>query len=184
MIQTTVGDITILDKTFTRLLTSCEIGSAIQEMAGKMNKDLNDEEVVFLVVLNGAFMFAADLLREIIFQPQVSFIRLASYEGISSTGEVRTLIGLQEDLEKKVVVVIEDIIDSGLTIENIHDQLKPHRPQMVSSATLLFKPESYRLNIEPDYVGFRIPSRFVIGYGLDYNGFGRNLADIYIESEK
>lgn len=152
----------------------------VKHIAERINKDLSGEEVVFLVVLNGAFMFAADLLRYINLPVKVSFIKIASYEGMSSTGKVNALIGLQEKLENNVVVVIEDIVDTGLTLKDILDQLKELNPKSIKTAALLFKPESYKMDVEPDYIGFRIPSRFVVGYGLDYYGFGRNLSGLYV----
>ncbi len=156
----------------------------VKHMAERINRELAGQEVVFLVVLNGAFMFASDLLRYIKLPVKVSFIKIASYEGMASTGKVDALIGLQERLENNVVVVIEDIVDTGLTLKTILDRLKELNPKGIKTAALLFKPESYKMDVEPDYIGFRIPSRFVVGYGLDYYGFGRNLSGLYVIQNK
>jgi len=144
-----------------------------------MNSDLKNEDVVFVGILNGAFMFASDLLRKISFNSQVSFVKLTSYHGTASTGKVKRLIGINEPLKDKTVVIIEDIVDTGNTIESIIDQIKGFMPRQVYVATLLLKPELYQKEIKLDYVGFKIANDFVVGYGLDYNGYGRNLRSLY-----
>ncbi len=171
--------ITLLDKEFMNFIPAEKIQVEVQHIADRINADLKNEDVVFLGILNGAFMFASDLLRKISFNAQVSFVKLSSYHGTETTGSVKRLIGIQEDLKDKTVVVIEDIIDTGNTIENIINQLKGFRPRQILVASLLLKPDYYSKNIKLDYVGFRIPKEFVVGYGLDYQGYGRNLRSIY-----
>ncbi|HEX2394584.1 MAG TPA: hypoxanthine phosphoribosyltransferase [Bacteroidales bacterium] len=171
--------ITLLDKQFSLFIPPEKIQSEVQHIADRINEDLKDEEVVFIGILNGAFMFASDLLRKIDLNAQVSFVKLTSYQGTMSSGKVKSLIGINEDLKDKSVVIIEDIIDTGNTIESIINQIKGFRPRQVFVATLLFKTELYTKDFKIDYVGFRIPKDFVVGYGLDYQGYGRNLRGLY-----
>jgi hypoxanthine phosphoribosyltransferase len=171
--------ITLCDKEFTLFLPADKIQSEVQRMADRMNTELINEDVVFIGILNGAFMFASDLLRKISFDVQVTFVKLTSYSGLASTGKVKRLIGITEDLKDKTVVIVEDIIDTGNTIESIIEQIKGFRPRQIFVATLLLKPDLYSKDIHIDYVGFKIPKNFVVGYGLDYNGFGRNLRNLY-----
>ena len=144
-----------------------------------INSDKIHEAVIFLGILNGSFMFASDLYKQIEFNSQISFLKLASYEGTSSSGKVKRLIGINEDIKDKTVVIIEDIVDTGFTIETILRQLSGYEPKEIKIATFLFKPNAYKTNIPLDYVGIEIPNDFILGYGLDYDGFGRNLAHIY-----
>jgi hypoxanthine phosphoribosyltransferase len=171
--------ITLLDKEFKMYIPAEKIQAEVQNIADRMNSELKNEDVVFIGVLNGAFMFASDLLRKINFNVQVSFVKLTSYQGTTSTGKVRRLIGINEALKDKTVVIIEDIIDTGTTIESIIHQIKGFMPRQVFVATLLLKAEFYNKNIKLDYVGFKIPKDFVVGYGLDYQGYGRNLRSLY-----
>ena len=171
--------IKLLDKQFRLYIPPEKIQAEVQHMADRMNSDLKNEDVIFLGILNGAFMFASDLVRKISVQSQVSFVKLTSYQGISNAGSVRRLIGINEVLKDKTVVIIEDIIDSGNTIESIIEQLQGFRPRQIFIATLLFKPDLYTKNIRIDYIGFKIPKDFVVGYGLDYQGYGRNLRGLY-----
>jgi hypoxanthine phosphoribosyltransferase len=175
--------ITLLDKKFVLFIPGEKIQAEVQCLADRMNADLEGEDVVFVGVLNGAFMFASDLLRRIRFDLRVTFVKLASYQGITSTGRVKKLIGINEVLKDKTVVIVEDIIDTGNTIESMIAQVSAFNPKKVMVASLLLKPDLYTKDIHPDYVGFRIPSRFVVGYGLDYNGLGRNLPDLYVVEE-
>ena len=156
------------------------INTAVNDMAARMNLELKDQSPLFLIVLNGAFMFASDLLKQLTIDCGLSFIKVSSYEGSSSTGKVRQLIGLDEDISGKTIVIVEDIVDTGYTIESIIDYLKPKKPAVIKIATLLHKPEAFEKRIEIDYVGFVVPDNFLVGYGLDYDGEGRNLKDIYI----
>ena len=168
------------DKEFSLYLTSEMIQDAIRRMATEINRDLAGREVVFLVVLKGAFMFAADLLRRIDQPLQVSFVRISSYHGMKTTGNVVFQDAPEEVKRHKTVVIVEDILDSGLTLRALLDHMKGWEPDQVRVAALLFKPEAYRFDIKPDYAGFHIPNHFVVGYGLDYMGFGRNLPDLYM----
>jgi len=172
-------EIRILDKTFREMITEKVIVARIKELATQVNKDLAGKDVVFLGILNGAFLFAADLFRQIDFPARISFVKLASYEGTSSSGFIKELIGWNEDIKNKTIVVIEDIVDTGNTLERIVDELVIRKAAEIKIATLLYKPEAYTRNIPLDYVGFEIPNEFVVGYGLDYDGFGRNLPSVY-----
>jgi len=172
-------EINILDKYFREYLTENTIQQRINELAEVMNSDLAGKEVVFLGILNGAFLFAADLFRRITFPARISFVKLASYQGTSSSGTIKELIGWNEDIKNKTIVVIEDIVDTGNTLERIVDELNIRKAAEVKIAALLYKPYAYTKNIPLDYIGFEIPDNFVVGYGLDYDGFGRNLPAVY-----
>jgi len=167
------------DKEFEIYIPSSEIRKVISDMATQINEDLAGRDVIFLGILNGAFMFASDLFRKITLDCQISFLKLASYAGTSSTGTVKRLIGINEDIYRKTVVILEDIVDTGVTLENIIKQLKGYEPSEIRVATMLFKPAAYTKDMKLDYVGVEIPNDFVLGYGLDYKGYGRNLADLY-----
>ncbi len=167
----------VLDKEFEISITHDQ--DAIEKVAEKINNELSGKDVIFLGILNGAFMFASDLYKNLTFNSQISFLKLASYTGTSSSGTVKRLIGVNEDLKDKVVVIIEDIIDTGHTIDHIIKQLKGYEPAEIKIATFLFKPDAYQSDIPIDYIGMEIPNDFIIGYGLDYDGFGRNLKHIY-----
>lgn len=172
--------ITIKDKQFKPYISEAKIAEAVKHMAFSINKELRNEFPVFLAVLNGSFMFAADLLREITIPCELSFIKMASYEGTHSSGRVNELIGLATDLKGRTVVIVEDIVDSGITIERLVKILKEKEVKELKVATILFKPDSYKKPYSIDYIGFRIPNDFVIGYGLDYDGLGRNLKEIHV----
>jgi hypoxanthine phosphoribosyltransferase len=172
-------EIHILDKKFIEYLTEKVIQQRIEELALQMNKELAGKEVVFLGILNGAFLFAADLFRRIEFPARISFVKLASYQGTSSSGLIKELIGWNEDIKDKAIVVIEDIVDTGNTLERIIGELVIRKAAEVRIASLLYKPLAYTKNIPLDYIGFEIPNDFVVGFGLDYNGFGRNLPSVY-----
>jgi len=169
----------IHDLEFEVYISNEKIKDVISGMARKINIDLAGKDVIFLGILNGAFMFASDLFREITLDCQITFLKLASYAGTSSTGTVKRLIGINEDIYKKTVVILEDIVDTGVTLDNIIKQLKGYEPEEIKVATMLFKPDAYTMNLKLDYVGLEIPNDFVLGYGLDYEGLGRNLADLY-----
>ncbi|HON19214.1 MAG TPA: hypoxanthine phosphoribosyltransferase [Salinivirgaceae bacterium] len=178
-----MATIKVLDKTFRKYISADKIDDRIREMARQINHDLNSKEVVFIGVLNGSFMFVSDLMKNINFPCQITFIKVSSYQGTASTGNVKQLIGLNEDIAGKTVVVLEDIIDTGITLKQIHNELLNFQPAEIRYAALLLKPEAYRGDLNIDYVGFKIPNDFIIGYGLDYNGYGRNLSDIYVIAE-
>jgi hypoxanthine phosphoribosyltransferase len=171
----------IIDKTFKLSISAEEISKAVKSVADHLNSDLSnaDKDIVFMGILNGSFMFAADLFRQINFPCKITFLKLASYQGTKSTGIVRSLIGINENIKDKIVIVLEDIVDTGETLENIICQLKGFEPAAIKLATFLFKPDAYKKTIKLDYVGIRIPNDFIVGYGLDYDGYGRNLPEIY-----
>lgn len=152
----------------------------MNQVATKINAELKNEEVVFLAVLNGSFMFASDLMKEVNLPSKISFIKLASYHGTSSSGNVSELIGLTEELKDKTVVIIEDIVDTGNTMEKLFATLHQKNVKQIKVATLLFKPEAYKKSFPINYPGITIGNDFVVGYGLDYDGYGRNLKEIYV----
>jgi hypoxanthine phosphoribosyltransferase len=172
-------EVRVKDRVFEIFIDEIEIAAAIDRMAEKMNKDLAGQNPLFAVVLNGAFMFASDLSKKINFDCEITFLRYSSYEGTSSTGAVKKIIGCSEEVKGRNIVIIEDIIDSGLTIQKIKKDIEEFQPGSIKVATFLFKPEAYKGNHEINYIGFEIPNDFIVGYGLDYNGYGRNLKDIY-----
>jgi len=169
----------ILDKEFKLFISEKRIQETVKEMARRMNKDLKGQKVFFIGILNGCFMFAADLVKRLDLDCRITFLKLASYQGTSSTGKVKRLIGLNEDIKGQVVVVLEDIVDTGITLDFIQKQLRGYEPAEIKLATLLYKPDACRQDVSLDYVGIEIPDDFVVGYGLDYNGHGRNLRQIY-----
>jgi len=172
-------EVQIFDKRFREYIPESTLHKRIIELAGQINNDFAGKEVIFVGVLNGAFIFSADLFRRIDLKARITFIKLASYTGTSSSGEIRELIGWNEDLKGKSVIIIEDIVDSGMTLEHTVDNLIIRDVKEISIVTLLLKPAAYKKNIQIDYVGFEIPNDFVVGYGLDYNGEGRNLPAVY-----
>jgi len=172
-------EIQILDKKFSEYLTEKVIQQRIEELAKQVNEELAGKEVVFLGILNGAFLFAADLFRRIDFPARISFVKLASYQGTSSSGSIKELIGWNEDINNKTIVVVEDIVDTGNTLERIVDELVIRKAAEIRIAALLYKPEAYTKDIPLHYIGFEIPNNFVVGFGLDYDGFGRNLPSVY-----
>ncbi len=174
-----MNTIKILKKKFGLFIKASEISEMVDTLALRLNQDLMGRDVIFLGILNGAFIFAADLIRRIKMDCQVSFVKMASYKGTLTTGSVETLIGIGDELRNKTVVILEDIVDTGLTLENILKQIENHRPAEIFIVALLLKPDACIRDIRIDYLGREIPNNFVIGYGLDYNGFGRNLPDIY-----
>ncbi len=170
----------ILDKEFELFIPYEKIRSVVEQMADTMNEELAGKNPLFLCILNGSFMFASEIYKRINFvESEISFVKLASYQGDSSTGTVKQLIGLNEEIEGRTVVVLEDIVDTGITINNIQEQLAGMNPKEVQVATLLLKPDSLQKEVELKYVGMEIPNDFIVGYGLDYDGYGRNLLDIY-----
>ncbi len=174
-------EITVNGLTFVPFLSAEEIARQVERVASEIRRDLAGHEPVFLCVLNGAFVFAADLVRAVgINDCSVCFVRYSSYEGTNSSGKVKQMLGLTEDLEGKDVVIIEDIVDTGLTASHMVDDLRRRNPRSVRFATLLHKPASSKTGFEPDYVAFSIPPSFIVGYGLDLDGKCRNLPDIYI----
>jgi hypoxanthine phosphoribosyltransferase len=169
----------ILDKYFEKSISYEKIQEAISKVAEQMNNDLKNKDVLFLGILNGSFLFAADLIKQINFDCQVTFVKLASYEGTTTSGKVKRLIGINENIENKTVVILEDIVDTGITMDYILKQLKGYEPKEILIATMLFKPDAFQKNYKIDYIALNIPNDFIVGYGLDYEGYGRNLKNIY-----
>lgn len=171
--------IQVLDKTFVPFLSSHEIQQRIQELASQISKDYEGKKPLFIGILNGSFMFAADLFKHISIPASISFIKLVSYKGTSSTGTVITSIGLEEDLSGKDVILVEDIVDTGKTMSEFIPSIQKQQPASIAICTLLQKPEALQFPLEINYIGFNIPDKFVVGYGLDYDGYGRNSEDIF-----
>ena len=171
--------IQIKDKKFTVSIPEADILREVERVAGEINRDLADKNPLFLSVLNGSFMFTADLMKRITIPCEVSFVKLASYQGIASTGKVKEVIGVNEDLTGRTIVIVEDIIDTGLTMQRLLETLGTRRPKEIHIATLLVKPEKLKVNLDIEYVAMHIPNDFIVGYGLDYDGLGRNYKDIY-----
>lgn len=167
------------DKHFVPFITAAEIDAVITRMARQAEEDLKDEVPVFIGVLNGSFMVVSDFVKKYTKPCEVSFVKMASYEGMATTHEVKQLIGLGQSLEGRSVVIIEDIVDTGNTIEELKKLFEQQNVKQLKIATLFFKPEAYTKNIPLDYIGFEIPDKFIVGYGLDYDGLGRNLPEIY-----
>jgi hypoxanthine phosphoribosyltransferase len=169
------------DKTFRLYKSESEIMAAVRNVAHQINEDYIGKRPLLVPVLNGSFIFAADLMKELMLDCEVSFIKASSYAGINSTGDVLSLIGLNDNIEGRHLIIIEDIVDTGNTLAVILPLLKEKNPASLKVAALLLKPTSVQQDIPIDYVGMEIPAEFVVGYGLDYNGLGRNLRDIYQE---
>ncbi len=174
-----MGQITVKDKTFEVSINETTIKQRVREVAQQMSRDLEGKNPLFLAVLNGAFIFAADLMREMTIPCEISFVKLASYQGTTSTGSIKEVIGINEDLSGRTVVIVEDIVESGLTIKRMMEQLGTRNPASVQVCTLFFKPEKLKEDLKLDYVAFSIPNDFILGYGLDYDQQGRQLKDVY-----
>lgn len=175
-----MNKVTLKDKTFRVNIPASDINKAVGEVAHRINVELKDKKPLFLAVLNGSFMFASDLMKKLTIDCEISFVKVSSYHGTSTSGSVKQLIGLNESIKGRTVVIVEDIVDTGLTIEAVVQQLEAMEPEAIKIATLLYKPEAYRKRIELDYVAIVVPNDFLVGYGLDYDGLGRNLPDIYV----
>lgn len=167
------------DKKFSEFIPFSKIDKAIEACAQKINAEYAGKNPLFVAVLNGSFMFASDLLKKITVACEISFVKLASYHGISSSGSVTELIGFTENVEGRHVIILEDIVDTGLTLEKVMAIFSHKNCSSVKIATLLLKPEAFKKNYKVDYVCIEIPNEFIVGYGLDYDGQGRNLKDIY-----
>ncbi len=167
------------DKEFVPFISAEEIDFAIAKMAEQVEADFGEEVPVFVGILNGAFMVVSDFMKHYKKPCEVSFVKLSSYEGTSSTHEIKQLIGINQDLSGRSVVVIEDIVDTGNTLEGLKDMFKRQNVKSFKIATLFFKPDAYTKDIKIDYVGIRIPNKFIVGFGLDYDGLGRNLPEVY-----
>jgi len=177
---TTMDKVTYNGMNFVPYITNETIQERISDLAGRIEQEYEGRSPLFLCVLNGAFPFAADLFRAVNLDSEISFIRLKSYEGTSTTGKIKEVLGLTENLEGRDIIVVEDIVDTGRTISKLVEDLKAKNPASVRVATLLFKPAAEQCGVVPDYVGFEIPTKFIIGFGLDLDGKARNLRDIYV----
>lgn len=171
--------IQVHDKTFQIFLTEEKLQQRIVEIAHQLQEEYKEKNPLFIVVLNGAFMFASDLIKAVNVPCEIAFIRVASYRGMESSGDLKELLGLQERLEGRDVIVVEDIIDSGQTMSRLLSDFEAEVPASLRVASLLVKPKQMKVHVNIDYVGFEIPGLFVVGYGLDYEGQGRYLKDIY-----
>lgn len=171
--------IRIKDKEFTISIPKEKIDQQVTRVANEINRDLAGKDPLFISVLNGAFMFTSDLMKKVTIPSEVSFVKLASYQGVSSTGVVKEVIGLNDDILDRTIVIVEDIVDTGLTMQRLLETLGTRNPKEIYIASLLVKPEKLQIDIEVDYVAFEIPNDFILGYGLDYDGYGRNLPEIY-----
>ncbi len=170
----------IKDKTFRTFITESEILEKVKSVANKLNHDMDGKNPIFLAVLNGSFIFAADLIRNITIPCEISFVKLASYEGDTTTGKVKKVIGLNTDIKDRDVVIVEDIVDTGTTMKNMLAELEVQKPKSVHICTLLVKPDKLKEAINIEYPAMKIPNDFIVGYGLDYDQQGRNLKDIYV----
>jgi hypoxanthine phosphoribosyltransferase len=171
--------IQVFDKTFEPYITAPQINEQIKKLAADLNNDYTNKRPLFIAILNGSFMFASDLFKELTIEAEICFIKLASYKGTKSTGNVITSIGLDIPLTDRHVIIIEDIVDTGKTLHEFLPQLINQQPTTLKIAALLHKPEALQHPIKIDYLGFEVPNKFLLGYGLDYDGLGRNLKEIY-----
>ena len=169
----------IKDKTFSVSIPEEEILRRVQAVADKINCDMDGKNPLFLAVLNGAFVFAADLMRRVTIPCEISFVKLASYQGVTSTGKVSEVLGINEDLTDRTVVIIEDIVDTGLTMKRMIETLGTRNPASIHICALLVKPDKLQVDLNIEYAAMEIPNDFIVGYGLDYDQQGRNLRDIY-----
>lgn len=172
--------ITIKDKTFVPFISADTIQGRIQELATQINQEYADKQPLIVVVLNGAFLFAADLAKHLTITCEITFIRVASYAATESSGQVKQILGLNESIEGRDLIIVEDIVDTGLTLHQVCAQLQEKGPASIAIATLLFKPTALKEKLDLQYVGFEIENRFVLGYGLDYDGLGRNTKEILV----
>ena len=174
-----MADITVHDKQFQTYLSEEMIREQVKRIAEQINKDYTGKRPLFIAILNGSFMFASDIFKQLTLEAEICFIKLASYKGMKSSGKVVSTIGLEEDIFGKDVIIVEDIVDTGKTLHHFLPKLFHQQPKSLKIATLLHKPEATEFPLTLDYVGFSIPNKFVVGYGLDYSGLGRNLKEIY-----
>jgi hypoxanthine phosphoribosyltransferase len=174
-----MATIKVHDKQFETYLSEETIGKRIIELAAAINRDYAGRKPLFIAILNGSFMFASDLFKQLTIEAELCFIKLASYKGMKSSGNVVTSIGLEDDLFGKDVIIVEDIVDTGKTLHNFLPKLEHQQPESLKIVALLHKKEATAYPLQLDYVGFEIPDKFVVGYGLDYDGLGRNLKEIY-----
>jgi hypoxanthine phosphoribosyltransferase len=175
-----MSNVVIHGHTFKTKISSSEIQKAVGDIAKQLNKDLKDKKPLFIAILNGSFMFASDLMKKIKIECEISFVKVASYTGTTSSGKTKELIGLNDDVKGRTVVIIEDIVDTGITIDSVYNQLQKKGVKEIKIVTLLFKPKAYIKSVPIEYAAIVVSTEFLVGYGLDYNGLGRNLKDIYV----
>lgn len=178
-----MSKVKVLDKTFETFIKEEDLLEKIRVVADRINKDMDGKNPIFLSVLNGAFMFTADLMRMVTIPCEVSFVKLASYEGTMSTGKIKEVIGINEDLTGRNVVIVEDIIDTGLTMKQMVESLGTRNPESIHICTMLLKPDKLQVPLDVEYAAMEIPNDFIVGHGLDYDQQGRNLRDIYVLAE-
>lgn len=174
-----VKEVQIHDKNFLLFISEEEIFAEVKKMAKQLELDYQGKDILLIAILNGAFMFASDIIKSIKRDAEITFVKVSSYKGTQTTGRVDELIGLNNQMENRHVIVIEDIVDTGITIDKVISLIKANDPASVEVCTLLFKPSAFRGKQKPKYIGFEIPNKFVVGYGLDYNELGRNLKELY-----
>src|ERR1700741_3129327 len=179
-----MANIRVHDKQFEPYISASDISGRIKEVAGQLNRDYEGRKPLFVAILNGSFMFASDLFKELTIEAEICFIKLASYKGTKSTGQVLTAIGLDTDITNRHIVILEDIIDTGKTMNEFLPQLYNQQPASLKIAVLLHKPDATVFPITIDYCCFSIPNKFVLGYGLDYDGLGRNIRELYQLSDE
>lgn len=178
-----MNTIQIKDRKFKISIPEKDILQQVTRVANEINRDLKDEKPLFLSILNGSFMFSADLMKRITIPSEISFVKLASYQGITSTGKVKEVIGINEELKGRTIVIVEDIIETGYTMQRLLETLGTRSPKEIRIATLLLKPEKLKVDLKINYVAMEIPNDFIVGYGLDYDGYGRNYPNIYTLAE-
>ena len=169
----------IHDKEFRISIPAEKIQERIAELGKQVSTEMNDKRPLFVAVLNGAFLFAADLLKNVTCECEITFVRVSSYAGTQSTGQVKNLVGLNENIEGRTIILVEDIVDTGDTALYLINELRKNKPAEIKIASLLLKPNALKHKLDVDYTGFEVPNDFLVGYGLDYDGIGRNLNDIY-----
>jgi hypoxanthine phosphoribosyltransferase len=171
--------IKIKDKDFEPFIDQETLAKKVEEMGKQISLEFKDESPILLGVLNGSFMFLSDLAKQIRIPVEISFVKIASYTGTVSSGKINGILGLEVDMTDRTILIVEDIVDTGLSMNHLIDMVALHQPKKIAVATLLLKPEALKFDVKIDYVGFEIPNKFVVGYGLDYDGYGRNLSQIY-----
>ena len=174
-----MSKVKIKDKVFETSITEAEIKASVKAVADQISRDMEGKNSLLLAVLNGSFIFAADLMRMISIPCEISFVKLASYQGTTSTGKISEVIGINEDLTGRTVIIVEDIVDTGLTMKRMVESIGTRHPESVHICSLLVKPDKLQVDLDIEYVAMKIPNDFIVGYGLDYDQQGRNLSDIY-----
>ncbi|MBQ7419457.1 MAG: hypoxanthine phosphoribosyltransferase [Prevotella sp.] len=174
-----MSTVKIKDKTFETSISEAEIKQRVKEVAQQLSKDLEGKNPLMLAVLNGSFIFAADLMREMTIPCEISFVKLASYQGTTSTGKIKEVIGINEDISGRTIVIVEDIVESGKTMKRMIETLGTRNPASVHICTLFVKPEKLEVDLDIEYAAFSIPNAFIVGYGLDYDQQGRQLREVY-----